>query len=237
MTAIVSSSLILVFCLAAGAGTEDIRKAKSVQFHGLRYLTKYDIVRGVGLKAVDKGIIIDVDSLRRSLSKNDFIKSYRIEEIEGGLAVSIIEKRPAHVVVVSMGGRSTTYELDAAYSVISKNTAHANILPVVHITDAEEVRGGLQASVKRLFAVLERVERRNAGIYRELSEVYLSGNSIRVILRGRKTDFVMAPRESEFVKLRYIAGYLDKTKKYPDKIIISDNAAIVRRIAGDAINR
>ena len=73
-------------------------RVKAVEFRGLACLTKYDIVRGVSLKATDKGIVIDVDSLRRSLSKNDFINNYRIDVAGGNLVVSVLEKRPAHVI-------------------------------------------------------------------------------------------------------------------------------------------
>jgi hypothetical protein len=231
MTAAAYTTLILTFCLiplGASIGTAEVLRVKAVEFRGLACLTKYDIVRGVSLKATDRGILIDIDSLRRSLSKNDFIKNYRIDIVGGNLVVSVLEKRPAHVIVISRGGKSNTYELDAGYRVISKNIVHANNLPVLHVTDGEAGPGGLQAEVKRIFAVLAKVRQRNAAIYRELSEIYLSGGNIRVLLRGRRTDFILAPKESEFKKLRYIAGYLDRTRTYPDEIIISDNTAVIR---------
>ena len=231
-------AILFMYLSAAGAaGAEDARKVKAVQFRGLKLLSKYDIIRGVRLKAVENGIVIDMESLGTALANNHFIKSYQVEEIGGNLVVSVREKSPSHIVVVAKGGIASIYELDADNTIISKNDVHASNLPILYITDREINSDAIQGGVKRLFEVLARVKIKNVRIYRELSEIYFMGEKIRVILRGRKTEFVLAPGENEFKKLQYITGYLDRAKKNPDEIIISDNAAIMRRIAGDAINR
>jgi len=223
-------TFIFLLCLSAAgaASADDTRKVKAVEFRGLKLLSKYDIIRGARLKAGDYGIIIDVDSLRQSLAKNHFIKSYQIEEIGGNLVVSVREKSPSHIVVVAKGGISSIYELDADNTIISKNDVHASNLPVLYITEREMQSDAIQGGVKRLFEVLARVKINNASIYRELSEIYFMGDKIRVVLRGRKTEFVLMPGENEFKKLQYIAGYLDRAKKNPYEIIITDNAAIIR---------
>jgi hypothetical protein len=229
MTARGAYACIVLFCLAPSPVLADrLITVRAVEFRGLRLLSKYDVISGVRMKSYAQGIIIDMDSLTHVLAGNYFIASYRTEEHGATLVISIEEKRPEIIVAVEHEGVSAIYELDSNRAIISRNDAHTADLPILHIK-ARDMRDNLRRDeVRRLFVVLDRVKRRMGPIYRELSEIYFEGDRIRIFLRGRKTGFMLGPDENDFTILQFITGYCDRLNRYPDRITIADDAAIIQ---------
>jgi len=211
---------------AVHAGT--VRRVKAIEFKGLKLMSKYDIIRGSGIESLTEGFAVDMGSLEKALSGNLFIKSYRVEESRGRLIVSLIEKKPELIMSVARGERSVLYELDADHSIISKNNVHTDRVPVLKFTAGDIAADAATGRIKDLFSVLARVRGRNRIVYQELSEIHFTGNGIGVMLRGRKTVFIMKPDETDFLKLKYIVGYCDHEEQYPEEINLSGNEVIVR---------
>jgi hypothetical protein len=222
-------AVLTCLILSNGAApANDVRKVKAIEFKGLKLMSKYDIIRGSRIKAVNDGIAIDMDSLEKTLSGNTFIKSYRVEENRGRLVVSVVEKKPVLIMSVAGSGGSTLYELDAGHAILSKNNVHTDHVPVLFVSADDIATDAATGRIKNLFSALARAQGRNAVVYRELSEIYFAGNGIRVILRGRKTGFIMKPDDTGFLKLKYIVGYCDHAEQYPEEINLSDNEVVVR---------
>jgi hypothetical protein len=211
---------------AAFAG--DIRTVRAIEFRGLRLLSKYELVRGVRLKAVATGIAIDVDSLEEALEGSTFLKSHSVDEKDGRLIITVEEKKPALVLVTVKGGRNHMYELDGDRAVISKDIVHTGRVPFIYVSGDDAGPGLVSERAGMLLPVLDRVREQNAVIYRQLSEIYCNENSIRVVLRGRKTGFIMRPDVASFIKLKYVAGYCDHEGRYPEEIDITGSAVVVR---------
>jgi hypothetical protein len=213
---------VLGICLAAAAApAKDLRAVKAIEFRGLRLLSKYDIVRGVRFRAVDRGIVIDMDSLEKALSGNSFLSSYRVEESRGRLIVTVAEKKPVLIMAVEGKGGCSLYELDADHAVISRNCVHTDLVPVLY------ARAG-KSGAGTILSLLAGIRKRDAALYREISEIYPAGSAVRVLLRGRRTGFILKPEEQEFIKLKYIAGYCDRTERSPEEINLSGNPVVVR---------
>ncbi len=221
-------AILLSLLPLAVRGGDDVRRVSAVEFRGLKLLTKYDIIRGVRLKAVDGGIEIDIHSLEQALSRNAYLRGFSIHESAGRLIVTVDEKKPVLVMVVARGGTSTIYEMDEGHTVISRDDPHAANLPVLCVAGRDLRSDAGKQDVRNLLSLLNRVKRKNAGVYRELSEISYREEGLRVFLRGRKTRFILRPDDAEFIKLKYIAGQCDRTKTYPDEIAISGDAAIIR---------
>ncbi len=221
---------VLAFLILANgsAPANEIRNVKAIEFKGLKLMSKYEIIKGSRIKAVNEGIAIDMDSLEKTLSGNKFIKSYRVEENRGILIVSVVEKKPVLIMSVARSGGSVLYELDDDHAIISKNNVHTDRVPVLFVTTEDIAADAATGRIKDLFSVLAGVRGRNPVVYRELTEIYFAGNSIRVILRGRKTGFIMKPDDTGFLKLKYIVGYCDHEEQYPEEINLSDNEVVVR---------
>lgn len=223
------AAILAALVLSAGAArAADIRLVKAIEFRGLKLLSKYEVVSGARIKAVAGGIAIDVDSLEEALEKNAFLSSYSVDEKGRRLIVTVEEKKPALVLVTVKGGRTRLFELDGGHAVISRNAVHTARVPFVYVKIDDTDRRPVPARVRRLLAVLDRVREQNALIYGELSEIYCNDNSIRVVLRGRKTGFILRPDAADFMKLKYVAGYCDRAERYPEEIDITGSAVVVR---------
>jgi len=229
-TGLVHAAAILA-CLSAAGGiglAGDVRTVKAVDFRGLKLLSKYDLVRDVSLKAVDDGIVIDIDSLGRALAGNRFLKAYRVTESGGRLIVSIVEKEPALVMAVAREKGTALYELDDSRAVISRNDVHTDRVPVLCLTGDDMTADTADGRVRGLLDLLGRVRKSHPALYGEISEVRLDGKELLVTLRGRRTGFIMGPRERDFIKLRYIAGYCDRAGRYPEEINLTGDMVVVR---------
>jgi hypothetical protein len=223
------AAFLACLVLAGGAVLADaVRRVQAIEFKGLQLLSKYDTVKGAKIDPLSDGIAVDMDSLEKALSGNLFIKSYRVDEYRGRLIISVVEKKPELIMSVARGERFDLYELDADHAVISKNSVHTDRVPVLNVAAADIAADAETGRIKGLFSLLTGVRERNRAVYRELSEIYLDGNLIRVLLRGRKTMFTMKPDEIGFIRLKYIAGYCDQEGQYPDEINLSGNEVIVR---------
>ncbi|MBP7738117.1 MAG: hypothetical protein KA369_19230 [Spirochaetes bacterium] len=223
------AAIIAALILGCGAGRgADIRTVRAIEFKGLRLLSKYEVVRGARLKAVKGGIAVDVDSLEKALEKNAFLASYSVHESGQRLVVTVEEKRPALVIAALKGGRVYFYELDVNRAVISRNAAHSGRVPFVYVAGEDMERGVPSARLMNILSILDRVREQNTSLYRELSEMYCNENSVRVVLRGRKTGFILKPDIMEFTRLNYIAGYCDHAERYPDEIDMTGGAVVVR---------
>ncbi len=225
---IITTVLVAALLPHGAAHAADIRMVKAIEFKGLKLLSKYEVVRGARLKAVANGIAVDVDSLEKALEKNAFLASYSVDESGKKLIVTVEEKKPALVLATVKEGRTYLYELDRNRAVISKNFVHTGRVPFIYVSGDDADRGPLSGQVRQLLTVLDRVREQNAVIYRELSEIYCNGNSIRVVLRGRKTVFTMKPDAADFIKLKYVAGYCDHAERYPEEIDITGSVVVVR---------
>jgi hypothetical protein len=222
-------AILAAVTLSGGAASAaDIRMVRAIEFRGLKLLSKYEVVRGARIKAVSGGIAIDADSLEKALEGNAFLSSHRIDEKGGRLIVTVEEKKPALVLAAEKGGRTYLYELDLSHAVISRHAPHTGRVPFIYLSGDDAASGPASQRARALFAVLDRVREQNVVIYRELSEIYCNENSIRVVLRGRKTGFIMKPDVEDFIKLKYVAGYCDREGRYPDEIDMTGGSVVVR---------
>lgn len=230
MKGMILNMMILAWLAFASdaAFAADIRTVKAIEFRGLKLLSKYELLRGTRLKSVARGIVIDVGSLEEAMEKNAFLASYTVNEKGERLIVSVVEKKPVLVLAAVKGGRTYLYELDRDRAVISRNAVHTGRVPFIFVPADDTDRGPVSGRVRELLSVLDRVREQNAVIYREISEIYCNGNSIRVVLRGRKTGFIMRPDVADFIRLKYVAGYCDHAERYPEDIDITGSAVVIR---------
>lgn len=223
--AFVAAGLIL-----AGGGllAEDIRSVRSIEFRGLTLLSKYDIIRGARLKAAGEGIIIDVDSLEKSLAENPFVASYRVKGSGDRLVVTVEERTPEMILAAPAGRGVLICEVDDEGRILSHNDVHAAGVPVLHLGKADLSGTGVPAGVRGVMDLLARVKKQDPLTYGEISEIYVGDGRLRIYARGRRTEFVMRPLIGDFKTLRHLIGICDHSKRKPGKVVLGDHAAIIR---------
>ena len=56
----------------------------------------------------------------------------------------------------------------------------------------------------------------------QIGEIYYNKGMVKVLLKGRRTDFILKPCYKDFMKLKFAVGHLDKKRFYPKRLEIAD---------------
>ena len=218
------------FFLVAPAGTGNVVTVKTLEIRGLKYMTKAELIQGVRMKAMERGLAVDLDSLHGVLAGSRFIRAYTVRESGDSLVVSIEEKEPVRLLVVKKGDQRVAMELDESGTIISVNRVHRPLSPAIVIGETDIVKGTVTAAVKELFGLLDEVRAACPVLYGQMELVDAEGlNSIGVRLRGRKTLYRLSPDLAQFTRLQYLVGYLDRKGAGPASVVLSGDKALVRQ--------
>jgi len=209
--------------------SNDIRKIKTIEFKGLKYLSKYEIIKMIDIRWKKNNIIIDIESLKKALEKLSLIKRYRIKILKKHLLVIIDERNPKFLLAVRDNIRIIPFELDENLRIISLNRVHAFDKPLIIISDAEIIDGEISPELKKFLHLLLEVKYSNLAIFKEISEIDFSNNKkIKLLLKGRRTCITMRAKLENFFKLNYAIGYFDNSMYYPKTLEISDNSVLFK---------
>ena len=210
---------------AEGAG---IAVYSAVEFQGLQYITKEEIAKSAGFRGVQGGVRVDIGMLEKALSGIRAVKSYSISSEGNRLLIRVVEKMPLIVCVFTKGKRTVLYELDSACSVISAGSVRAWDVPYVHIQGHENSGRCMTAGIGSFCRLMAQVRAGDPSFYTEISEVVLRGPEAEVMLKKRKTRFRVKPERSCLERLKYIAGYLDRIRFYPDSLDVTEDRVLIR---------
>ncbi len=223
----ITAALTGILLWPALTGAEAV-KVKAVEFRGLEHLSKYDLFQGVKSRSVSDGIIIDLDSLEEKLSRSRVIDRYSIRRSGGRLVITVRERVPAYTVLVRSGERTIPLELDRDFQQVSRGRLYFNIRPFIYVDRKDITDGGVSYRVKNLCRLLETARKNLPSLYVEIEELYLNGNRVTILLNNRKTEFTLKPEKKRFTMLAYMVGYLDRTKRYPESVLITGTRAVIR---------
>jgi hypothetical protein len=224
--------LLFVFCAidpCTAYAFRNVRRVKAIEFRGLKYLSKYEIIGGTITRVEDDYFVVDIDSLSSLLKKNQMVASYRIA-IEGeNIKIAIVENEPAFLLCVRKKKRVIFFELDRGFKVISYMRVHAYDKPLIIISE-EDIEGGrLSGRVIGFLRLLQDLQADNMRIYDEISEIELGDlDNVRLRLHGRKTECIISPTWKSFNRLNYVVAYLDRIKYYPDVLKLFCRFVLIR---------
>ena len=206
----------------------NVRRVKTIEFRGLKYLSKYEIINGSITRVEDDYFVVDVDSLSSLLKAHRMIASYRIAVEGTSIRIAIVENEPAFLLCVRKGKRTLFFELDKDFKVVSY-TVHAYDRPLI-ILSPEDIDGGrLSVRVLGFLKLLQELQADRVKVYDEISEIDLSDfESVRLYLHGRKTTFIVNPNWDSFNRLNYFVAYLDRIRYYPDVLKLLNGFVIIR---------
>jgi len=209
--------------------SQDIIKVGSIEFRGLHYLTKKEIVSGSRIKSLNDGILVDLNSVREVLGKSSIVKKYDVFQDRNRLIISVLEKKPLMVIALVDEKRTDVFEIDMQLRVISKKRLFSGKKPVIFFDKKFFPKGNIMTEIKNISYLFNRLKQNNMSIYDEISEIYYKGNEkISLFLSGRKTEFILKSEEKNFFRLQYITGYLDWIRYYPVMLNINENMLLIR---------
>ena len=222
---------ILAAALPKGVleASRDVRTVKGVEFQGLKYLSRWEILALAAYRIEGDSLVIDLGSLREGLDKMPMVRRYALEEKDGRLSVTVEENVPAYVVLLDGGGPLMPLELDGGMRVLSTGTIHAVGRPLILAGAGDMAGGAPSARLRGIISTLSRLEAEGLPVMREIEEVDMTSHpQIRIRLKGRPTVFTLDIGGASFRTLSVLAGYLDAARYYPAKAKVRPEAAVLK---------
>ncbi|HQP47964.1 MAG TPA: hypothetical protein PKX12_04480 [Spirochaetota bacterium] len=219
----------IVFLAGPSWSFQDVRKVSRIEFRGLKYLSKYEIVSRVEMRVVQGGFIINMGSLNNVLGSMPMVQSFRVAEDNGGVVVAVVEREPAFIFAVQRSKHVLPFEVDEYFRVLSVGRVHDDERPVIIIHDDDLVDGDLSRRVKNFAGYLRHVEDRQPVFFRELSEISIvEPEHVSFMLRNRATRFYVAPGESSMDSVKRLVSYFDAVQYYPKVARIFGDMAVTK---------
>jgi hypothetical protein len=219
--------LILTFCLYAVPGGSDPRVFDSIEFSGLKYLSKQTIAVRCGITVTDgKKLAADIEKIKGYLSKEPLAATYKLIDKKNVLTIIVREREPRYVVAVKKTKETVLFEVDASFVPFSAEI-HRQDVPLVIIGQGDLDGAYFSRNAVKVFEMLERF--RSAPLWAEIQSVELRNDGLLdVQLKLRPTVFTVSSEDSEFKRLTAAAGWCDTTGRYPARMYIRSDFTVIR---------
>jgi hypothetical protein len=220
--------ILLALSFSSAFAKKDIKIFKSIEFKDINYLSKFEIIDLTDFSIKDKNIIIDINSLEKVLNDMPMIKSFKLNEGEQNLLVSIVENQPVFPLCIREGEKNLFAELDKDFHLISTGRIHSLKMPIIIVAQEEMKNKLISYRLKYFLGFLLNLSKSGLGVMKEIHEInFININNIKVSLKGRRTIFNIKADKDSFNKLNYAAGYFDRIKYYPHTFTILNEAGIL----------
>ncbi len=221
--------IFTVFHAVPGDTFQDVRKISRIEFRGLKYISKYEIVSKVEMRVVQGGFILNMDSLNNVLGNMPMVQSYRVGEDNGGIVVAVVEREPLFLFAVQRSRNVLPFEVDENFRILSVGRVHAEDRPLIVISDDDLVDGDISARVRNFAGYLRYIENRQPAFFRELSEISIAEpEHVSFMLRNRPTRYYVAPGESSMDSVKRLVSYFDAVRYYPKVARIFGDMAVTK---------
>ncbi|MFH0977534.1 MAG: hypothetical protein V1874_17280 [Spirochaetota bacterium] len=223
--------MLLISFLSAQSlfAKKDIKIYKSIEFKDIKYLSKYEIIDKVDLSIKEKSIIIDINSLENVLNNHPMINTFKLTESNQTLSISIVENQPIFLLSIRDGEKNIPVEIGKDFNIVSVGRFHAPDKPVIVISREDVKSNMISARLKRFLNLLSGLNKSGLSVIKEITEIDCTDFlNIKLLLRGRRTVFIVRPDKDNFNKLNYAAGYFDRIKYYPHTFSILNGAGILK---------
>ncbi|MDY6934963.1 MAG: hypothetical protein SVZ03_12185 [Spirochaetota bacterium] len=226
-----SMSIVILFLCTIGTSITkaDAKRVKSIEFKGLKLLSKYEIIDEVNMKVDEDYIVVDLESLHQILEEYPLIDRFNIAFESDRLIIHIVEKIPAFLLAIRERDKVMPFELDERYRIVSVNQIHDNNLPLIIISENDIIDGVLTQRLANFLTLLKKIRDNKLSLYYEMLEIDLTDFvRAKILLKGRKTTFTLTPLEESFYKLNSGVGYLDSIRYYPDTMQIYADSGLIK---------
>ncbi|HPS59210.1 MAG TPA: hypothetical protein PK514_13980 [Spirochaetota bacterium] len=227
-TTVILFAAALMIC-AVPAKTEMVAFPGKIEFRGAINVSGQEIVRRAGIKSRGKGFSVDMDLLKQVLDSNEMISSYNIETANGNLVVTVKEIYPLFIFFVVDKELSVPVLVDDNMNVIISGKFFETDMPIIIVRRQQFDQGLANMDIETLLVSLKQLKAVEKVLCGELQEIEITGeNTVRVLLRNRRTRFTMWNSMSGFQRLNRAAALLDQAGRYPDSIDLRDDSVLVK---------
>ena len=227
---LITSCLITIYFSHADLlfALSGIKRVKEIEFKGLRFLSKNEIVEKIDIKRDGNSLIIDVKSLEKRLKNLPVIKNFSVSDAGERLVITLIENDPQFLLAFGNGNNLVPFEMDAKFRVISVNRVHLNNKPLIVISRNEIRNGKITNRLRSFLNLLKELSDASLSVYNEIAEIDITDFSrAEILLKGRRTRFILKPVKDFFFKLNHFVGYLDRIGYYPEYLQVIGNSGVI----------
>jgi hypothetical protein len=218
---------ILSIFVYAVPGGSDPRVFDSIEFSGLKFLSKQTIAVKSGITAAEgKKLAADTEKIKGYLSKEPLVATYKLIDKKNVLTIIVREREPRYVVAVKKAKGLILFEVDASFVPFSAEI-HRQDVPLVIVSQGDLDGAHFSRNAVKVFELLERI--RAVPLWSEIQSVELRDDGLLDIqLKLRPTVFTVTSEDSEFKRLAAAAGWCDTTGRYPARMYVRSDFTVIR---------
>jgi hypothetical protein len=223
------TAMAISLCMVPGLLADQVTLS-SIGFSGLEHLDKYALVQGLVYRK-GNSIILDREKLNKRLSGHPMVISHDMDVEKGRMTIRVKERSVVMRVLLHRGDDSLTFEVDDRYRVIAMRRLYSRNTPLVVLSQRGEQ--SVSRRLKGIFTIIHALRSRYPEMYGELAEIRLMEHDrVTCRLRNRETRYTCEMSYRDFIRLTWLAGYLDSREKTAGKAVIDKDMAILN-LRGD----
>jgi hypothetical protein len=203
-------------------------EAAAVEIRGNRDLSASAVLKGADIKKTGERISVDLASLDSVLAGNPAIGSYSVRMEEDRLVVEITESGSLLVAAVISGSSTILLEVDSTMEIVSKNNLRTPNLPIIYTEGGDLAGGEFSPGFLRIAESLNSLRKSESALYREIGEIRIIEGGIALKARRRGTLFVMGDTVKDFMKLKKVLGYMDRSERRYSLCDLRQEPAVLR---------
>ncbi len=220
--------VIIAFAVAAPAASDSPVYIERIEFKGIKNVDKYEIVRNSRAKVSEKGIIIDINSLKEVMNGSVMINNYDVDVENNTLIITVTEKYPLFMVLKVEKNISIPCLVDENRNVLESGRFFKTDMPIIIAEKEFFDNEKNNFYFKSLFDSLSWLLREKGDFAGELSEIEIRENmDLRIKLKSRKTGFIVKNDLKGFIKIEKSAAYLDAVNTYPEMLDLRDKRVLI----------
>lgn len=223
-----AAAMCVIGPMIAAVHGRDVREVEGIEFRGLELLSRHELLAGVPVKASKKGSVIDLDALKSAITKNGMIEASGISVEGDRIIVTVKERVPVHLLAVRRVNEVVPFETDARFAILSVRAVHVTGRPLVVMGEGDLRGGALSARVRGLLSEMERLEKNDGELFKEIAEIEIKNdNVLEIFLKGRKTRIILPVNGRDFRNLRYMVSLFDGQNYYPATLRMGNGYGVI----------
>lgn len=223
--------IFLLICIMSHnvVAKNDLMVVGSVEFQGLKYLSKFELAERGGIKSGSGGLVVNKETLVSMLSTEPLVKSYQLQQKNKALIIKIEERNILAVIALTRDSGLYLADLTDDLQICPVNRVRAFDKPLVHLPVASINDSGISESFKKDLKLWLDVSRAYPELYGEISDCWFQTDGrVKLKLHKRPTEFVLEYKLAAFDRLNALVALLDAGKNYPGLLLINEDRTLYK---------
>jgi hypothetical protein len=221
--------VLMIFFSVSAISSDSLIDVAGIEFRGIKNVDKLEIIKKANTRTSKNGILIDLKSLKNVMDSDVTIKDYDITVDKNILIVSVEEIYPLFMIFKVDKDVSVPCLVDENRNVLYTGSFFKTDMPIL-IIEKNFLEDSFNSEyIKRLFNNLIHIVKTKGVFSKELAEIKIKRDmDLIVLLKNRRTYFIIKNSLSGFKKIEKSAAHLDAVNIYPEVINLNDKRVLIR---------